>query len=318
MLLFAMQASHDFGARLAAEFGVPLAPLEERDFDDREHKARPLVDVRGVAACIVQSLHGDPRASAADKLLRLLFFAATLRDHGAARVTAVIPYLAYARKDRRTQPFDPVTSRYVAQLIEAAGVDGVVVGEAHNVAALDNAFRIPLVHVSAAPVLAAAIAARAGDEPLVVASPDPGGIKRAQLFRETLVPLLGRDCGSAYLEKRRAGGVVSGSLLAGDVAGSTVVLVDDLISTGGTLLRAARTCLEYGARRVLACAAHGVFSAGAEQALLDPALAQVLISDSVAPQRLGAAAQERVQVVPSASLFATAIRDWHGGTRAFI
>ncbi len=306
-MLFALEATREFGKRLAAAAGWTLAPHEEREFEDGEYKLRPLVDVRGERVFVLQNLHGDARGSAADKLVRLLFFTAALRDHGAAQVTAVIPYLAFARKDRRTQPHDPVTTRYVAQLIEAVGIDAVVVFEVHNVAAFDNAFRIPALHLSSAPVLAPAVAGLVGAAPVVVASPDPGGVKRAQLFRETLVPVLGRDCGSAFLEKRRVEGVVTGDLLAGDVRDAVVVLVDDLIATGGTLVRAARTCLENGAREVIACAAHGLFAQGADAAMLDPALSTILITDTVPPERLGAAARERVQVVEAAGFMAQAL-----------
>jgi ribose-phosphate pyrophosphokinase len=301
MKLFAMEATRNFGARVAAAMGCALAPLEEREFEDGEYKVRPLVDVRDQPVFVLQNLHGDALGSAADKLVRLLFFAAALRDHGAARVTAVLPYLAFARKDRRTQPFDPVTSRYVAQLIEAVHIDAVVAFEVHNAAAFDNAFRIPALHLSSAPVLVPAVVAEVGDAPVVVASPDPGGVKRAQLFREALVPLLGRDCGSAFLEKRRTEGVVSGDLLAGDVRDAVVVLVDDLIATGGTLVRAARTCLESGARRVIACAAHCLFAQGADAAMRDPALSAILITDTVAPERLGAEARARLRVVDAAA-----------------
>lgn len=311
MRLFALQATCDFGERVAVELECPLAPHEEREFEDGEYKLRPLIDVRGDDVYIVQGLHGDAQGTPADKLMRLLFFAATLRDHGADRVTAVIPYLAYARKDRRTQPFDPVTSRYVAQLMEAVRIDRVVVLEVHNVAAFENAFRIPLLHLTSARVLASEALRLVGEGPVVVASPDPGGVKRAQLFRETVEPLLGRPCGSAYLEKRRAGGVVSGALLAGDVRDATVLLVDDLISTGGTLVRAARTCLQYGAARVIACAAHGLFTRGSDDAMLDPALSAVVITDSVAPDNLGVAARSRLQVARVAPVFAAALKTLH-------
>jgi len=120
MLLFALDASRDFGALIASELGHPLAPHEERTFEDGEHKIRPLVDPDGKDVFVVQSLHGGPAASGDDKLVRLLLFIAALRDHGARRITAVTPYLAYARKDRRTKPFDPVSVRVIAQLFEAA------------------------------------------------------------------------------------------------------------------------------------------------------------------------------------------------------
>jgi ribose-phosphate pyrophosphokinase len=145
MLIFALRATRELGAGISRALGVELAPHEEREFEDGEHKARPLMSVRGRDLYLVQSLYGGPEASPSDKLCRLLFFAGALRDAGAGRVTAVVPYLAYARKDRRTQLRDPITTRYVAQLIEAVGVDRVVVVDVHNLAAFENAFRCPTI-----------------------------------------------------------------------------------------------------------------------------------------------------------------------------
>ncbi len=120
-LLFALHGSEPLGAKIAQHLGLPLAAHEEREFEDGEHKARPLENVRGRCCYVLHALHGDASHSANDKLNRLLFFIATLKDASAARVSAVVPYLAYARKDRKTKPRDPVTMRYVAQLFEAMG-----------------------------------------------------------------------------------------------------------------------------------------------------------------------------------------------------
>lgn len=160
MLLFAPKASLDLAGRVADALGVQLSASEEREFGGGEHKMRPLVEVCNEDVYVVQSLCGDAEASANDKLCRLLFFVGALKDAGAARVTAVIPYLAYARKDRRTQPRDPVTTRYVAALMEAVGIDRVVTLEIHNEAAFDNAFRRHTVRLEAADVFA--LSARSG------------------------------------------------------------------------------------------------------------------------------------------------------------
>ncbi len=186
MLLFALDATRAFGARVADALGQPLAPHEERTFEDAEHKIRPRVDPNGQDCVVVQSLHGEPGVSGDDKLVRLLMFIAALRDHGARRVVAVVPYLAYARKDRRTQPFDPVSIRVVAQLFEAVRCDALMTLEAHNVAAFDNAFRLRAVTLSPNALFSAAALKLVGDEPIAVASPDVGGVKRAQLWREAL------------------------------------------------------------------------------------------------------------------------------------
>jgi len=308
MLLFSLNATDRLGPEVAAALDIQCAPHEERNFEDGEHKARPLIDVRGHDCYVVHSLYGQPQQSGNDKLIRLLFFAATLRDHGAARVTAVVPYLAYARKDRQTKPFDPVITRYVASLFEAMHIDALITLETHNVTALQNAFRIPTLHLPSADLFAPELAQSLGPENSVVVSPDPGGIKRAQLFREQLEALCHRSLGSAYIEKRRSEGVVSGDLLAGNVRDATVVLVDDLISTGGTLLRAAHTCRAHGAKRIFAVAAHGLFTPGAETMLTDPVFDEIWVSNSVGIEHLPKKARIRLRVLSAAPLLAQAVR----------
>lgn len=248
--LFALKGAHDLGGAVACELGRPLAALEERDFEDGEHKARPMEDVRGSDAYVICGLHGGPGNSPNDRLCRLLFFIGALRTNGAARVTAVIPYLAYARKDRQTKPRDPLTARYVAQMVEAVGTARVVAMEVHNLAAFQNAFRCEALALDIRGVLLERAAELAGQDAVCVAAPDPGGVKRAQLFREALEALLGREVGFALMEKRRSAGKVTGNLLAGDVRGARVLVIDDMIASGGTMVRAAEALRATGARDV--------------------------------------------------------------------
>jgi ribose-phosphate pyrophosphokinase len=311
--VFALAASRGIGDRIAAALGTPLAPHEERDFQDGEHKARPLESVRGRDAYVVHSLYGDAGQSVNDRLCRLLFFCATLRDAGAASVTAVTPYLCYARKDRRTKPRDPVTTRYVAALVEAMGVDRMVAMDVHNPAAFENAFRCPVEHLEARSLLVRRLADTADGAPLTVVAPDAGGAKRADALRTALSEALGVAVGSAYAEKERSGGVVTGDLLAGDLDGRVAVIVDDMISTGTTIVRTARRCMERGAIRVVAAATHAVFAPGAERALSDPALSEVVVTDTVAPRPLPRPARDRVTVLETAPLLAEAIRRIHVG-----
>jgi ribose-phosphate pyrophosphokinase len=314
MELFALNASHEFGLKIAAALKVELAAHEEREFEDGEHKVRPLVSVRGQDVYIIQSLHSGPDASVNDKLCRLLFFIGALKENGAEHVTAVIPYLAYARKDRQTKPRDPVTTRYLAVLLEAAGADRVMTLEVHNIVAYQNAFRCQSIHLDPRRLFAREALGLIGNSPVVVASPDPGGVKRAQLFRETLELTLERSVGSAFLEKRRSAGVVTGDILAGDVEGATVLVIDDLISTGGTLARAAKACRDHGAAKVYAFAAHGLFVGNASEVLRRSDLAMTFVTDTVPPFRLAPDLLDRqVRVVPAAPLFAEAIRRCHGG-----
>lgn len=310
--LFALKGTDHLGREISKLLGHALSAHEERDFEDGEHKARPLESVAGADVYVIHSLHGGPDQSANDKLCRLLFFMAALKDAGAARVAAVAPYLCYSRKDRRTKVNDPVTTRYVAALFEAIGCDAVVTLEVHNEAAFENAFRCRAVALTAAPLLIAQIKAGVGDEPLCVISPDLGGGKRADLLREALETVIGRPIAKAFAEKHRSAGVVSGDLFVGDVAGATCIIVDDLISTGGTLVRAARAARARGAQRVFACVAHGLFMPGAETALADPAIDRIVVTDAVPAFRLpDGPVRNKLDIVPAAPLLAEAIRRLH-------
>jgi ribose-phosphate pyrophosphokinase len=311
--LFALHTTRDFGERVALQLGIALAAHEEREFEDGEHKARPLESVRGKDVYVIHSLYGEPGASANDKLVRLLFFLGALKDAGAARVTAVAPYLAYARKDRRSKPRDPVNTRYVAQLFEAVGTDRILTLDVHNLAAYQNAFRIPAEHLEAKQLFALHFAPLLSQDEIVVVSPDAGGVKRAEAFRQTLGKILERPLGAAFVEKYRSSGVVSGEAVVGDVAGKTALIIDDLISSGTTLARAASACKSLGATRVFAAATHGLFAGNAGSMLAEPGLDQVVVTDSIPPFRLPPQLlqQGRVMVLETAPLFAEAIRRLH-------
>ena len=312
MLLFSLDPHCTFAATLATALDETLAPHEDRSFADGEYKTRSLVDPRGADAYVLCSLHGGPVDSPNDKLVGLLMFAASLRDHGAARVTAVVPYLAYARKDRRTQPWDPVSLRYVAQMFEAVGIEQVIVLEAHNVAAFENAFRCTTLHLPIHSVFEEAVRGLVAEAPVAVASPDPGGVKRAQLWRESLQDGWARPVGFAMVDKRRSAGLISGgSLVAGDVREMTVLLFDDLIASGETLRRAALALRHAGARQVIGCAGHGLFIEPASQVLADPALQHILVTDSVPSFRVPALGplHGKLRIVTCVPLLAQAIRD---------
>ncbi|MFZ5791697.1 MAG: ribose-phosphate diphosphokinase [Pseudomonadota bacterium] len=308
-VLFALGASREFGERIGRALGVAPSPHEERDFEDGEHKARPLVNVRNRDVYVVHSLYGDPQQSPNDKLCRLLFFIGAVRDAAARSVTAVIPYLAYARKDRKTQPRDPVNTRYVAALLEAVGTDCVVTIDVHNLVAFQNAFRCRTEHLEARGLFADFFSPLVGASDAVVLSPDAGGVKRAERVRVALAKRLGREVPLAFMEKQRALGIVSGEALVGNVAGRTVVIIDDLISTGTTLQRAATACRNAGAAKVYAAATHGLFVPPAAERLGDPVFERVVITDTVPPFRLGPQPLGgKLAVLDTAPLFAEAIK----------
>ncbi len=313
-LLFALDRSRELGERVAAALGLSPAPHEEREFEDGEHKARPLVPVRGRDVFVLHGLWGEPGASANDKLCRLLFFCGALRENGAARITALAPYLAYARKDRQTKPRDPVTTRYVAQVMEAVGIDRVVTLDVHNLAAFQNAFRIESINLTARPLFLAALLPRLEGRVPVVVSPDAGGAKRAEALRELLEERLGTAVPLAFLQKKRSEGRVTGDTVIGEVEGRTAVILDDLISSGTTLARAARALRRQGAERVFACVTHGLFNPPAAAVIEEADFDGLLVTDSVPPFRLPPeVAARRLTVLGIAPLLAEAVRRLHAG-----
>jgi ribose-phosphate pyrophosphokinase len=309
--MFALGATAALGEEIAKALGRPLTPHEERTFEDGEHKSRPLEGIDGTDVYVLQSLHGGPEESANDKLIRLLFFIGALKDAGAARVTAVTPYLSYARKDRRTKAHDPVTSRYIAQLFESVGIDAIVTLDVHNPAAFENAFRCRTVALTAAPLFVDYVKSLKESQFCVV-SPDPGGVKRAELFREALENATGLSVRKGFVDKHRSAGVLSGGMFAGDTKGATALIIDDLLSSGHTLLRAAKAAREAGAKGVIALVTHGLFMSGSADMVQNPAIDRFVVCDSVPLFQIGiGSVREKIDVLPTAPLFAETIRRLH-------
>lgn len=314
MRLFALHGSDVLGAAIARAAGAELDALEEREFADGEHKSRPLVSVRGEDVYVVHALRGSDGRSAADRLVRLLFFIATCRDHGAARVTAVVPYLAFARKDQRTKARDPVNTRYVAELFEAVGTSAVLTLEVHNPAAFQNAFRCTAVDLDMRHIFAERIGALAGGRHIVLLSPDSGGMRRTHLLRETMTEAGWGSVSLAMMEKHRSDDVVSGELFAGLVHGAQVFILDDMIASGGTMVRAAEACRAREAAGVTALATHGLFGPGAGDLFASPAIDRIIVSDSLAPFPLESATTAgKLETISCAPLIAEAIQRLHSG-----
>ena len=309
MRLFALKNSDVLGEKVAAALGCSLDVLEERDFEDGEHKIRPLVSVRGEDVYVIHSLYADEEQSVNDKLCKLLFFIATLNDCGADRVTAVVPYLCYARKDRRTKARDPVTIRYVASLFEAVNTDRVVCIDVHNLQAFQNGFRCQTEHLEAQKLFISYFQnVLQPDEKVVVMSPDIGGTKRAEQFRDRLSRSLAKEVDFAFMEKLRSKGVVSGEAVVGNVKGRTVIILDDLINSGTTMARAAVACERLGATGVYGVATHGVFISKANEAFREKALRKIVVTNTVRASCLSGDIKDNVVVLDVAPLFAEAIR----------
>lgn len=284
--IISLNSDRAFAEQVAGHLNHPLIEHEERDFEDGEHKIRALENVRDRDVYVVQSLYSDPTLSVNDKLVRLWFLLGSLRDAGAGRLTVVAPYIAYARKDRRTKWQDPLSLRYLAQLFEAMSIDRFVTLDVHDLAAFQNAFRCPTVHVSWRETLVNHLASRLANQAVTVASPDVGGVKRAAPLRDALEKALNQPVALALMEKHRSQGKVSGEMVAGELKDRTVVMLDDLIASGGTLARAAEAFRQEGAVKVIAAATHGVFSAKSAEVLATPHIDDILISNSLPAWRL--------------------------------
>ncbi|MBE9067233.1 ribose-phosphate pyrophosphokinase [Leptolyngbya cf. ectocarpi LEGE 11479] len=312
--LFSLNTSREFGKKVSERLGISLSHHEERDFEDGEHKVRSLINVRGQDVYVIQSLYGEPGASVNDKLCRLLFFVGALKDASAERVTAIVPYLCYARKDRKTKARDPVTTRYIGQLFEAMGCDRIVTLDVHNLAAFQNAFRCPTEHLEAKNTFVQHFATIIGDHQVVIVAPDFGGGKRAEAFRRALCQKIHQDIPMAFTEKYRSSGVVSGEMIVGEIQGRIAIIIDDLISSGTTLARTAKACRSRGATKVYAAVSHGVFAKESNHILSIPDLDKIIITNTVAPFRITASdVKLKLTVLDTTPLFAETIRRLHDG-----
>jgi ribose-phosphate pyrophosphokinase len=318
LLLFAPQTARAMGLNIATQLQASLGLSEEREFENGEHKMRALANVRDRDVYVVALLCGDATASSNDRLCRLLLFIGALKDAGANRVTACVPYLPYARKDRRTKAGDPISTRYVAAMFEAVGTDRVVVLDVHNLAAFENAFRIPTIPLDTAVLFAQHFAALTGVGDWVVASPDIGGVKRAQRLRNVLAAQLNLNVDSAFMDKQRSSGVLSGETLVGNVDGKRVLIVDDMISSGTTMRRAVAACRKAGASQVHLAATHAVFQPQAQLLFAsDDRESQpdsVVVTNSVALQdSFQPFVSKALTVLDIAPLYATTIAQLHRG-----
>jgi ribose-phosphate pyrophosphokinase len=261
-------------ADLARELGITLGECSVQRFPDGELDVDVTAPVRHREVFIVQSLH----APVGEHLLELALLSDACHRQGATDVTAVVPYLGYARQDRREVGTEPLGARVMAELIAAAHIDRVVCLDLHS-KAVEGCFPKPVEHAAAVPALIEHVRAQL-QLPAVVVSPDLGAVKRAEAFARPLgLPV-------AVVHKQRlTGSDVQAHGIVGDVKGRHVIVVDDMISTGGTLVAAVQAVLQAGALApVTVVASHGLFVGPAGERLASLPLARVVVSDSLPSQ----------------------------------
>jgi ribose-phosphate pyrophosphokinase len=268
--LFAGSSNRPLAEEIAQVLGIPLGRALVGTFRDGEVRIRIEENVRGADVFILQSLCPPIH----HHIWELLLMLDAVKRASARRITAVVPYYAYARQERKTAGREPISARVLANVIMAAGADRLLTMDLHA-PAIEGFFDIPVDHLRAVKLLAEHFR-ELGLRDAVVVSPDVGGVARANDFRQRLnLPL-------AIIAKHRPcpdrAEVVE---MVGDVRGRPAILLDDMISTGSTMIEAARVLRERGATAVYACATHGVFAAGALEAMASAPVERWVVTNTV-------------------------------------
>lgn len=275
--------------------GVELGQAEILRFQDGEIRVRNVESVRGAEVFIVQPLNYP----SAEHIMELLIMIDAMRRASAKQICAVVPYYAYARQDRKTQPRDPITAKLLANLLTAAGADRVVTLDLHA-GQIQGFFDIPVDNLRAIPIITEYLQSK-NLQDVIVVSPDVGGVVRARELADRL------NCQIAIVDKRRPRPNFAEVMnIIGEVKGKTAILLDDMIDTGGTIVNAAKALMERGAVEVYACCTHAVFSHPAPELLEASPLKEVVVTDSIhlPPEKQ----ISKLTVLSVAPLFAEAIR----------
>ncbi|MCA9291597.1 MAG: ribose-phosphate pyrophosphokinase [Phycisphaerales bacterium] len=300
--IFAGRAGLEIAQKMCDHLNLPLGQGHTELFPDGELLVKVDEDVRGRDCFVVQST-SDPVNT---HLMELLIFIDCLRRASAKRITAVIPYFGYARQDRKDEGRVPITAKLVANLITAAGADRVICVDLHA-AQIQGFFDIPVDHLSAAPVLREHLdGQRAEMQNLVVVSPDVGNVKVANMYAGMF------DTELAIVDKRRESGMkVASRNLIGEVEGRTVLMVDDMISTAGTICEAARLVKERGATRIIVAATHAVFVGLAFERIAASPIDRVITTDTIPGGARLAPIADKLEVLTLAKLLGEAVHRIH-------
>ncbi len=256
---------------IAREAGVKLTSCEIRSFSDGEIGVEIKDNVRGHDVFVIQSTNYPGN----DYLMELLIIMDALRRASAERITAVLPYFGYARQDRKTKPRVAITAKLVADLIVCAGANRVLTMDLHAGQVM-GFFNVPVDNLYARPVLLNFVKENFQGEQITIVSPDAGGVARARAYAKRI------DAGLAIIDKRRSGpNEVAEMNVVGEVHDTIAIIVDDMVDTGGTMVKAAEALLQRGAKEVYALASHAVLSGNAKELLPPSHIKKFITSDSI-------------------------------------
>lgn len=292
--VFSGNAHPDLAREIAAYIGVPLGAAKVSRFSNGEIQVVIDESVRGADIFVVQSI-ADP---VNESIMELLILMDAFRRASARRITAVIPHYGYARQDRKARGREPISAKLIANLLVTAGAGRILTMDLHA-AQIQGFFDVPVDHLLAGPLLAEYFQKK-GLENVTVVSPDIGGVTRARDLAQRLhAPI-------AIIDKRRpAPNVAEVMHVIGEIKGRTVIMVDDLIDTAGTILLGSQALVKYGAKEVYACCTHPVLSGPAISRLAESPVKEVVVTNTIP---LGPEKQlEKIKVLSVAPIFGEAI-----------
>jgi ribose-phosphate pyrophosphokinase len=298
--LFAGRSNLPLAAAIADYLGTPLGRVELENFPDGEIRLKLFDDVRGRDTFVIQST--CPPVN--DNLMELLIFIDCLKRASAERITAVIPYFGYARQDRKDEGRVPITAKLAANLLTTAGADRVLTVELHA-AQIQGFFDIPVDNLSAQPVFQAYFETL-DLAPLTLVSPDVGNAKQSRVYADAM------NANLAIIDKRRISGSETASMaIIGNVRDQNVLMIDDIIATGGTAVDACRLCRQHGARRIVVAATHGVLCGSAPQRLAEAPIDCLAVTDTIPIPPSVKARLPNLVVLSVSKLIGEAIRRIH-------
>jgi len=304
-VLFSGNSNPDLAREIARKMGLhDVGKALVGTFANEECRVEIHENVRGADVFVVQSIckPSQPEKSVNDSLMEMLLMIDALRRASALRITAVIPYYGYAKQDKKTRGREPISAKLVANLLTTAGVQRILTVDLHA-AQIQGFFDDPVDNLTARFILANYLinTRKLRGAGTVVVSPDAGGVARAEAFAKIL-----RTSVAIVFKRRPRPDVNEVSEVVGDLEGKAAIIIDDMISTGGTLVKAAEAILDRGATEVITCATHGIFAAGAAQKLNDSPISEIVVTNTVpVPQEIRGS---KIKVLSVAPLLADTIR----------